>query len=105
MAITKVEEKFNFAVCAALVVSCLQLLATVKAKPLPNATSWENHTLPEDSCQCNSTNLTMMVDGNFLYKWRASFDSHHHRHSIRHLSEAAGNLTKDTEGVEASSYK
>ena len=107
MAITQLQRVFNFALCAILVVSCLQLLAAVEAKPLPadsaddvdyNATSWENQTIPEDNCQCNSTNLTMMVDGHFLYKWHASFDTNcsHNHHSIRHLSEEARNLADST---------
>ena len=116
---------FNFAVYTALVVGCLQPLTTVKAKPLPaegpsdadyNATTWKNQTISKNSCRCNSTNLTMMVDGNFLYKWRASFDSDHltearkcnthepshHHHSIRHLSEAAKCLEDDTKYLEVS---
>ena len=105
MATTQPVRAFYFAVYAMLAVSCLQLLAAVEAKPLPagnadgvdyNATSWENQTLPEDVCQCNSTNLTMMVDGNFLYKWRASFNTHMQDHSIRHLSEAARDLADCT---------
>ena len=99
----QLERVFNFAVCAILVASCLQLLAAVEAKPLParsaddNATSWENQTLPEDNCQCNGTNLTMMVDGHFLYKWRTSFNARfNHDHSIRRLSEAARNLADGT---------
>ena len=127
MTYTRVEKVYNFAVYTALVVSCLQLLTTVKAKPLPaedasdaaadyNATTWKNQTISKNSCQCNSTNLTMMVDGNFLYKWRSSFDSDHlseaqkcnthepshHHHSIRHLSEAAKCLEDDTEYLEVS---
>ena len=103
MATTQLVRVFYFAVCAMLAASCLQLLAAVEAKPLPatnvdgadyNATSWVNQTLPEDICQCNSTNLTMMVDGNFLYKWRASFNTHNH--SVRHLSEAAKSLADCT---------
>ena len=111
MAAIKVER---VAICTALVVSCLQLLATVKAKPLPaecageadyNATTWKNQTIPNSNvnCQCDSTNLTMTVDGNFLYKWCSSFNSDHH-HSIRDLSEAVGDLVKDSEGHEASIY-
>ena len=99
-----IRRVYNFALCAILVANCLQLLAGVKAKPLPtknaddadyNPTSLSNQTIPEDNCQCNSTNLTMMVDGHFLFKWRASFNNHH-AHSIRHLSEAARSLADRT---------
>ena len=48
-----------------------------------NATSWKNQTYVVDECECNRTNLTMMVDEDFLYKWR-SVDNHR----ISHLSEA-----------------
>ena len=122
---TRVEKVFNFAVFTALVISCSQLLTTAKAKPLPaegasdadyNATAWKNQTIFKSNCQCNTTNLTMMVNGNFLYKWRASFDSDHlseaqkcntrepsdHHHSIRHLSEAAKCLEDDTKYLEVS---
>ena len=103
MATIQLERVFNCAVCALFVASCLQLLAVVEAKPLPegsadyNVTSWENQTLPEDNCQCNGTNLTMMVDGHFLYKWRTSCNARfNHDHSIRRLSEAARNLADGT---------
>ena len=48
MATIQLERVFNCAVCALFVASCLQLLAVVEAKPLPegsadyNVTSWEN---------------------------------------------------------------
>lgn len=95
----QLERVFYFALCTLLAVSCLQLLATTEAKPLPadhNETSLENQTRPEVTCQCNRTNLTMMVDGHFLYKWRA-FDTHH---SIRHLSESAAKLVDSTNNLQ-----
>ena len=118
---TRVERVFNFAIYTALVISGLQLLTIVTAKPLPaegatdtnyNATTLKNQIILS---KCNSTNLAM-VDGNFLYKWRASFDSDHlpnaekcsthepfhHHHSIRHLSEAAKCLEDDTKYLEVS---
>ena len=122
---TRVERVFNFAIYTALVISGLQLLTTVTAKPLPaegatdtnyNATTWKNQTILKNSSKCNSTNLAMIVDGNFLYKWCASFDSDHlpnaetcnthepshHHHSISHLSEAAKCLEDDTKYLEVS---
>ena len=122
---TRVERVFSFATYTTLVISGLQLLTTVMAKPRPsegasdtnyNATTWKNQTILKNSCQCNSTNLAMIVDGNFLYKWRASFDSDHlpnaekcsthepspHHHSIRHPSEAAKCLEDDTKYLEVS---
>ena len=91
---TKVERVFNFAINTALVISGLQLLTTVTAKPLPvegatdtnyNATTGKNQTILKNSCKCNSTSLAMIVDGNFLYKWRASFDSDRQKNVI-HMS-------------------
>ena len=122
---TRVERIFSFAMYTALVISGLQIITTAMAKPLPsegasdtnyNATTWKNQTILKNSCQCNSTNLAMIVDGNFLYKWRASFDSDHlpnaekcsthepshHHHSIKHLSEAAKCLEDDTKYLEVS---
>ena len=92
---TRVERVFNFALYTALVICGLQLLTTVTAKPLPaegatdtnyNATTWKNQTIPKNGCKCNSTNLTMIVDGNFLYKWRASFDSDLTQKNVIHMS-------------------
>ena len=82
------EQAFKFTLCAAiLVVFGLQLLQIVGAKPLPvadlddvdfNATSTNLM-----KCQCNETNLTMMVNGNFLCRWRIG------RHGISRLTSAA----------------
>ena len=69
-----------------LVASCLQLFAITWAKPLP---ATEEAAVNETDCNCNGTNLTMIVDGHFLHNW-LKFNSHH---SIRHLSEEAGNLS------------
>ena len=82
-----------------LAVSCLQLFVITCAKPIP-ATE-EAAAVNKTECNCNSTNLTMMVDGDFLLKWVKSFNSHH---SISHLSKAAGNLLFNTTGLQVSSY-
>ena len=81
------EKVFKIALCAILVIGGLQLLQKVGAKPLPaadphdegfNATS-TNLTV---ECQCNQTNLTMMVDEHFLCRWRIG------PHSISSLTKA-----------------
>ena len=63
---TKVERVVNFAIYTALVISGLQRLTTVMAKPLPaegasdtndSATTWKNQTIPKNGCKCNSTDL------------------------------------------------
>ena len=79
------ESRIYFALCALFVVSYVQLLGATKAKP-------HGTVINETRCRCNSSNLTMMVDGQFLHKW-LKFNT---RHSIRHLSEAAGNLAELT---------
>ena len=80
------EQVFKFAICAIFVVCGLQLLQKVGAKPLSavdlNETSWDNQTDPMVECQCNETNLTMMVDGHFLCRWRIG------RHAISRLTSA-----------------
>lgn len=87
------EQVFKFALYTILVVSGLQLLLTAGGKPLPtlaadlddvNETSWENQTNFEVECQCNETNLTMMVDAHFLCHWRTV----NGRHSISSLTKA-----------------
>ena len=86
--------------CTFGVVSCLQLLQTVRAMPVPlpqNETVLENKTVVnETNCNCNGTNLTMMMDGQFLRKW-LEYNSHH---SVRHLSESARNLAANTDGFQ-----
>ena len=80
-----------------LLTICLQLFAaTTRAAPLPQVT--DKTAISETDCSCNRTNLTMMVDGHFLHKW-LKFNTHH---SIRHLSEAAGNLADNTEHLQVS---
>ena len=94
------ERTIYFMLCTFCVASCLQLLATVRAMPLPqNETVVANETVVGNEtvvnvtdCYCNGTNLTMMMDGHFLHKWRG-YNSHH---SIRHLSESARNLADHT---------
>ena len=70
-----------------LVVCCLQLLQKVGAKPLPGAdlddVDFNATSTNPLKCQCNETNLTMMVDGHFLCRWRIG------RHGIRRLTSAA----------------
>lgn len=89
------EQVLKFALCTILVVSGLQLLLTAGGKPLStgaadlddedyNETCCENQTNPVVECQCNETNLTMMVDGHFLCHWRAV----NGRHSISSLTKA-----------------
>ena len=75
----------------------VQLFAIIWAKPQP---ATEEAAVNETDCNCNGTNLTMMVDGQFLHKW-LKFNSHH---SIRHLSEPAGYLTVNTIDLQVSSY-
>ena len=94
MAITQLEQVFNFALCAILVISGLQLLAVIEAKSLPARHVHHNAT-NQTECQCNTTNLTMMVDGHFLYKWRVV----NGRHTISNLTKAAGYLRDATVGV------
>ena len=88
------ERTIYFVLCTFCVASWLQLLATVRAMPLPqNETVVGNvKVVNATDCYCNGTNLTMMVDDHFLHKWRG-YNSHH---SIRHLSESARNLAAHT---------
>ena len=90
------ERTIYFALYTFCVLSCLQLLQTVGAVPVPlpqNETVLGNETaVNETNCNCNGTNLTMMMDGQFLHKW-LGYNSHH---SIRHLSESARNLAANT---------
>ena len=82
------EKIINLMLCTLCVSSCLQLLLTTRAMPLP-----ANETvINETDCYCNGTNLTMMVDKHFLDHW-LKFDG---KHSIRHLSEAAADLDYST---------
>lgn len=85
-----------FVLCTFCVVSWLQLLQTARAMPvlLPqNETVLGNETVVNKTdCNCNGTNLTMMMDGHFLHKW-LEYNSHH---SIRHLSESARDLAANT---------
>ena len=58
-----------------LMIGGLQLLQKVLAKPLPAADPHdegfnETSTNLTVDCQCNETNLTVMVDEHFLFKWR-----------------------------------
>ena len=94
MATIKVEKLFYFVLCTLCVTSCLKLLTTAKAKPLLANETVVNET----NCYCNGTNLTMKVDRHFLHKW-LKFNT---KHSIRHLSEAAGNLMGDTNNLQVS---
>ena len=93
----QVEKAFCIILYTLLVASCLQLFAITLAKPLP-ATEEAAINETAHNCNCNDTNLTMMVDGNFLHKW-LKFNAHH---SIRHLSEAAGNLAANTNDLQVS---
>ena len=94
MAIVELKKLFNFKIRILCVSSCLQLLLTTSAMPLPaNETA-----INETDCYCNGTNLTMMVDKHFLHHW-LKFNGHH---SIRHLSEAAENLATDTNALQVS---
>ena len=93
----QVEKAFYIILYSLLVASCLQLCAVTWAKPLP---ATEEAAVNETDCNCNSTNLTMMVDGDFLHKW-LKFNAHH---NIRHLSEAAGNLAADTNDLQVSIF-
>ena len=82
------EQVFKFTLCAAiLVVWGLQLLQKVGAKPLPGAdlddVDFNATSTNPMKCQCNETNLTMMVDGHFLCRWRIG------RHGISRLTLAA----------------
>ena len=97
MTSVQMEKAFCIALYTLLVASCLQLFAITSAKPRPAA---EEAAVNETDCNCNGTNLTIMVDGQFLHKW-LKFDSHH---SIRHLSEPAGYLTVNTIDLQVSSY-
>ena len=97
MTSVQVEKAFYIILYKLLVASCLQLFAITLAKPLP---ATEEAVVNETNCNCNSTNLTMMVDGDFLPKW-LKFNAHH---SIRHLSEAAGNLAVDTNNLQVSIF-
>ena len=91
----QVEKAFCIILYMLLVASCLQLFAITLAKSLP---ATEEAAVNETACNCNGTNLTMMVDGDFLHKW-LKFNAHH---SIRHLSEAAGNLATNTNDLQVS---
>jgi len=84
MAIVQVENMFYFVLCTLIITSWLQLLEIANAKPLPTHEMIANQT----NCYCNSSNLTMMVNGHFLHRW-LKLDTHH---SITHLSQAAANL-------------
>ena len=82
------EQVFKFTLCAAIFVVCgLQLLQNVGAKPLPGAdlddVDFNATSTNLVKCQCNETNLTMMVDGHFLCRWRIG------RHGISRLTAAA----------------
>lgn len=104
MGIAQMERVFFFCLCTVLVASCLQLLTTIEAMPLLAddadynvSGSYENQTHFEVvDCQCNETNLTMTVNGHFLFQWR-TFNTHH---SIRHLSESAAKLVDDTNDLQ-----
>ena len=96
------EQVFKIALCAILVIGGLQLLQKVAAKPLPaadlddegfNATS-TNLTV---ECQCNETNLTMMVDEHFLCRWRIG------HHSISSLTEACAKALETFDDLQVSS--
>ena len=91
------EKAFCIALYTLLAVSCLQIFAITCAKPIPTT---EEAAVNETECNCNGTNLTMIIDGDFLLKWLKSFNSHH---SISHLSKAAGNLVFNTTGLQVSS--
>ena len=91
MANTQIQNLFYFVLFSLWVTSCLQLLATVGAMPFPTNKI-------ETDCYCNGTNLTSLVDGHFLHKW-LKFNTNH---SIRHLSEAARNLTATTNDLQVS---
>ena len=82
------EQVFKFTLCAAILVVCgLQLLQKVGAKPLlaEDLDDVDYNTTSTNlmKCQCNETNLTMMVDGDFLCRWRIA------RHGISRLTSAA----------------
>ena len=86
------EKAFCIVLYTLLVISCLQLFVITCAKPIP---ATEEAAVNKTECNCNGTNLTMMVDGHFLHNW-LKFNSHH---SIRHLSEEAGKLLVNYEQV------
>ena len=99
MAIVQVERLFYFTLHMLIVVSYLQLLTITEAKPLP-VTGHPEVTVNETGCKCNHTNLTMMINEQFLYNWM-KFNGHH---SVRHLTEAAGDLVDDTNHLQVSKY-
>ena len=87
------EKIIKLMLCTLCVTSCLGLLLTTRAMPLP---ANEPAAINETDCYCNATNLTMMVDESFLHRW-LKFDSHH---SVRHLTEAANKLATDTNNLQ-----
>ena len=88
MVIVQVENMFYFVLCTLFITSWLQLLKIANAKPLLTDEMVANKTI----CNCNSSNLTMMVNGHFLHRW-LNLDTHH---SITHLSQAAAKLMAQT---------
>ena len=99
MAIVQVERLLCFTLHMLIVVSYLQLLTITEAKPLP-VTGHPEVAVNETGCKCNRTNLTMMINEQFLYNWM-KFNGHH---SVRHLTEAAGDLVDDTNHLQVSKY-
>ena len=81
-----------------LVVSYLQLFVTTVARPLPVTDDSEAAVNETTDCTCNRTNMTMMIDQQFLHNWM----KYNSDHSIRHLTEAAGNLADDTNRLQVS---
>jgi len=97
MANAQMDKTLHFALFTLIAASCLQLLAM--AKPVPKEHEGVGG-LNETDCRCNSTNLTMMMDGHFLHKW-LKFNTHH---SIRHMSEAAGRLVGYTNHLQVKKF-
>ena len=95
-----VQKTFCFTLHILLVVSYLQLFVTTVARSLPVTDDSEAAVNETTDCTCNHTNMTMMVDQQFLHNWM----KYNSDHSIRHLTEAAGNLADDTNGLQVSSY-
>ena len=100
VAMATVQKIYCYTLYMLLVVSYLQLLVTTIAKPLPVTDDSDSAVNETTNCTCNHTNMTMMIDQQFLYNWM-KFNSDH---SIRHLSEAAGDLADDTNHLQVSSY-
>ena len=93
-----VQKKFCFTLYMLLVVSYLKLSVTIVARPLPATNDSEAAVNETTNCTCNCINMMMMIYQQFLHNWM----KYNSDHSIRHLTEAAGDLADDTNRLQVS---